>query len=138
MISASVCLSSQPDTAVQPAKEFCSYTTCWDTIAIDAAGGFEALQFNPREESGAHYGDCLGFEDLTARPRGTCVRRERGALWVVRAAPITDGDRKQSVSWAGLGGVCRGSRPGKKAALIGISGYFSCKRPPQWGMAAVA
>ena len=33
MISASVCLSSQPDTAVQPAKEFCSYTTCWDTIA---------------------------------------------------------------------------------------------------------
>ena len=32
MISASVCLSSQPDTAVQPAKEFCSYTTCWDTI----------------------------------------------------------------------------------------------------------
>ena len=26
-----VCLSSQPDTAVQPAKEFCSYTTCWDT-----------------------------------------------------------------------------------------------------------
>ena len=50
MISASVCLSSQPDTAVQPAKEFCSYTTCWDTITIeirrarqDDAAGIQAL-----------------------------------------------------------------------------------------------
>ena len=32
MISASVCPSSQPDTAVQPAKERHSYTTYWDTI----------------------------------------------------------------------------------------------------------
>jgi hypothetical protein len=29
----SVCHSSQPDTAVQPAKEHASYTTCWDRIA---------------------------------------------------------------------------------------------------------
>ena len=36
MISVSVCLSSQPDTAVQPAKELNSYTTSWDTIDAEA------------------------------------------------------------------------------------------------------
>ena len=43
MISASVCLSSQPDTAVQPAKEFCSYTTCWDTIGKPTDNAFAEL-----------------------------------------------------------------------------------------------
>jgi hypothetical protein len=46
MISASVCLSSQPDTAVQPAKEFCSYTTCWDTILNPMETVWEYLRQN--------------------------------------------------------------------------------------------
>lgn len=51
MISVSVCLSSQPDTAVQPAKERHSYTTCWDTIpgSLGNAGTrLLGLRYNPK------------------------------------------------------------------------------------------
>lgn len=103
MISASVCLSSQPDTAVQPAKEFCSYTTCWDTISPQdasdeiqwrmdchkgawdrAAGGVELVLARRNEERQQPDQDQHEREDRDRRRESCFPSRRSGVRGTVR------------------------------------------------------